>query len=374
MHTVIISSEADTCNCLHGEEAGVNREVKCSYESDHTLSSFWKCKCPHWKLWGMHKYLNSCLGTAQPAKSPKQFPSSKLRNIAECLNWEMQQSTLPARKHLPPVRNIRIYLFIIFKAEELQHFLFHWWQLLPNYFWPQSVSAPPCRQGRGRHCSDVPEWFKAGARGRAGCWKEQVVVLAGLGPCVRCRLPVWKSWELRTCGSCEKNPATQVLLGPCLLRALHQIQLPCSTCVLELNLFVVSSLCCCEQMKSSDIDQELFTESYCKVCSAQLISESQRVAHYEVGCFLLISLLGCNSSIDASFSYVFYSVALATVFPVSKLHEHLKFLFENSKFKRSLLLVAHYSVNDVTATLSAACIFLSCLNPQSGYNLTSNKI
>ncbi|GAB0200295.1 zinc finger matrin-type protein 4 [Grus japonensis] len=34
-------------------------------------------------------------------------------------------------------------------------------------------------------------------------------------------------------------------------------------------------------MKSSDTDQELFTESYCKVCSAQLISESQRVAHYE---------------------------------------------------------------------------------------------
>ncbi|NXN10971.1 ZMAT4 protein, partial [Indicator maculatus] len=34
-------------------------------------------------------------------------------------------------------------------------------------------------------------------------------------------------------------------------------------------------------MKSSDIEQELFTESYCKVCSAQLISESQRVAHYE---------------------------------------------------------------------------------------------
>ncbi|XP_065712905.2 zinc finger matrin-type protein 4 isoform X2 [Patagioenas fasciata] len=34
-------------------------------------------------------------------------------------------------------------------------------------------------------------------------------------------------------------------------------------------------------MKSSDVDQELFTESYCRVCSAQLISESQRVAHYE---------------------------------------------------------------------------------------------
>jgi hypothetical protein len=35
-------------------------------------------------------------------------------------------------------------------------------------------------------------------------------------------------------------------------------------------------------MKSSDIDQDLFTDTYCKVCSAQLISESQRVAHYEV--------------------------------------------------------------------------------------------
>ena len=35
-------------------------------------------------------------------------------------------------------------------------------------------------------------------------------------------------------------------------------------------------------MKSSDIDQDLFTDSYCKVCSAQLISKSQRVAHYEV--------------------------------------------------------------------------------------------
>lgn len=35
-------------------------------------------------------------------------------------------------------------------------------------------------------------------------------------------------------------------------------------------------------MKSSDTDQDLFTDSYCKVCSAQLISESQRVAHYEV--------------------------------------------------------------------------------------------
>uniref|UniRef100_A0A8C0QU41 ZMAT4 n=1 Tax=Canis lupus dingo TaxID=286419 RepID=A0A8C0QU41_CANLU len=40
-------------------------------------------------------------------------------------------------------------------------------------------------------------------------------------------------------------------------------------------------------MKSSDIDQDLFTDSYCKVCSAQLISESQRVAHYECGAFPL---------------------------------------------------------------------------------------
>ncbi|XP_016369938.1 zinc finger matrin-type protein 4-like [Sinocyclocheilus rhinocerous] len=35
------------------------------------------------------------------------------------------------------------------------------------------------------------------------------------------------------------------------------------------------------QMKSTEVDQGLFTDSYCKVCSAQLISDSQRVAHYE---------------------------------------------------------------------------------------------
>ncbi|XP_052464375.1 zinc finger matrin-type protein 4-like isoform X2 [Carassius gibelio] len=35
------------------------------------------------------------------------------------------------------------------------------------------------------------------------------------------------------------------------------------------------------QMKSTEVDPGLFTDSYCKVCSAQLISESQRVAHYE---------------------------------------------------------------------------------------------
>uniref|UniRef100_A0A8C2KA43 Uncharacterized protein n=1 Tax=Cyprinus carpio TaxID=7962 RepID=A0A8C2KA43_CYPCA len=34
-------------------------------------------------------------------------------------------------------------------------------------------------------------------------------------------------------------------------------------------------------MKSTEVDPGLFTDSYCKVCSAQLISESQRVAHYE---------------------------------------------------------------------------------------------
>ncbi|KAG7476309.1 hypothetical protein MATL_G00081560 [Megalops atlanticus] len=33
------------------------------------------------------------------------------------------------------------------------------------------------------------------------------------------------------------------------------------------------------QMKSTEVP--LFTDSYCKVCSAQLISQSQRVAHYE---------------------------------------------------------------------------------------------
>ncbi len=42
------------------------------------------------------------------------------------------------------------------------------------------------------------------------------------------------------------------------------------------------SVCLFLQMKSTEVDQGLFTDSYCKVCSAQLISESQRVAHYEV--------------------------------------------------------------------------------------------
>ncbi len=40
-------------------------------------------------------------------------------------------------------------------------------------------------------------------------------------------------------------------------------------------------LCCCSD-EVTEVDQGLFTDSYCKVCSAQLISESQRVAHYEV--------------------------------------------------------------------------------------------
>ncbi|XP_072570495.1 zinc finger matrin-type protein 4-like isoform X2 [Paramormyrops kingsleyae] len=35
------------------------------------------------------------------------------------------------------------------------------------------------------------------------------------------------------------------------------------------------------QMKSTGGEEGLFTDSYCKVCSAQLISQSQRVAHYE---------------------------------------------------------------------------------------------
>ncbi|KAG9354010.1 hypothetical protein JZ751_012134 [Albula glossodonta] len=34
-------------------------------------------------------------------------------------------------------------------------------------------------------------------------------------------------------------------------------------------------------MKSSEVQQGLFTDSYCRVCSAQLISQSQRLAHYQ---------------------------------------------------------------------------------------------
>lgn len=37
------------------------------------------------------------------------------------------------------------------------------------------------------------------------------------------------------------------------------------------------------KMKSAGVvDGGLFTESYCNICNAQLISESQRTAHYEV--------------------------------------------------------------------------------------------
>ncbi|KAJ8347048.1 hypothetical protein SKAU_G00284490 [Synaphobranchus kaupii] len=35
------------------------------------------------------------------------------------------------------------------------------------------------------------------------------------------------------------------------------------------------------QMKSSELQQGLFTDSYCRVCTAQLISQSQRLAHYQ---------------------------------------------------------------------------------------------
>lgn len=42
-------------------------------------------------------------------------------------------------------------------------------------------------------------------------------------------------------------------------------------------------------MKSTEVEQGLFTDTYCKVCSAQLISESQRVAHYEVRTLLFQS-------------------------------------------------------------------------------------
>lgn len=41
-------------------------------------------------------------------------------------------------------------------------------------------------------------------------------------------------------------------------------------------------------MKSAGVvDGGLFTESYCNICNAQLISESQRTAHYEVSPSLL---------------------------------------------------------------------------------------
>uniref|UniRef100_A0A8D1LFF5 Zinc finger matrin-type 4 n=1 Tax=Sus scrofa TaxID=9823 RepID=A0A8D1LFF5_PIG len=53
-------------------------------------------------------------------------------------------------------------------------------------------------------------------------------------------------------------------------------------------------------MKSSDIDQDLFTDSYCKVCSAQLISESQRVAHYEVRTAFLRQLLFLSLTLKKS--------------------------------------------------------------------------
>lgn len=46
-------------------------------------------------------------------------------------------------------------------------------------------------------------------------------------------------------------------------------------------------------MKSTEVDQGLFTDTYCKVCSAQLISESQRVAHYEVRTLVFQSV--CHS-------------------------------------------------------------------------------
>lgn len=91
-------------------------------------------------------------------------------------------------------------------------------------------------------------------------------------------------------------------------------------------------------MKSSDIDQELFTESYCKVCSAQLISESQRVAHYEVGC-------SCSVT------------------------PPLPSCWGHSAFEELFLLVAFYSVSDVTAAVSAACLAFSSLSAKSACNL-----
>eukprot|EP00064_Thunnus_orientalis_P001044 superscaffoldBa00000063_g1045 len=52
------------------------------------------------------------------------------------------------------------------------------------------------------------------------------------------------------------------------------------------------------KMKSAGVvDGGLFTESYCNICNAQLISESQRTAHYEIppkrGCALALVFLDC---------------------------------------------------------------------------------
>lgn len=106
-------------------------------------------------------------------------------------------------------------------------------------------------------------------------------------------------------------------------------------------------------MKSSDIDQELFTESYCKVCSAQLISESQRVAHYEVGCSL-VTLLWFVAHRRCLLQPRLLQGGISHCVPSKELH-----LPENSGLKRPFLLAVSYSVNDVTATLSAACLGFS---------------
>lgn len=122
--------------------------------------------------------------------------------------------------------------------------------------------------------------------------------------------------------------------------------------VLLLPAFVTDSACCLlcrEQMKSSDIDQELFTESYCKVCSAQLISESQRVAHYEVGCLWYLCWSVTPPLLPLQPRVL--QVTAAAPFPASG---YSGFLSENSKFKTLFLLVASCSVSDGTATLSAA--------------------
>lgn len=73
-----------------------------------------------------------------------------------------------------------------------------------------------------------------------------------------------------------------VVLKICYFSSLNpalRVQLIATMCV-QVSNYVC--FCLFLQMKSTEVDQGLFTDSYCKVCSAQLISESQRVAHYEV--------------------------------------------------------------------------------------------
>lgn len=96
-------------------------------------------------------------------------------------------------------------------------------------------------------------------------------------------------------------------------------------------------------MKSSDVDQELFTESYCRVCSAQLISESQRVAHYEVG--------RARYRLPRSVTRARRGLGCC---PPSRRRRPRGNSALKTPCAKDCLLVASYSVNGVAATSAAA--------------------